>query len=137
MDLHRETRHPTTIFLDDLQIGQIMSITLDWPYEINDISVQVEYPKGDLNHLSRIYATGIRNQQVLYHQWKVPFLEYPELDYATLRSDMNRQLKAWYATVPCPEKVVSKEKPPQQAWWDALHSAALLLLHRPSHVTRS
>jgi hypothetical protein len=52
------------------------------------------------------------------------------------RPDMNQRLEAWYANIPRPEEVDSEEKLPPLAWWDALYSNSLLLLHRPSPVMR-
>ncbi|KAL1859409.1 hypothetical protein Plec18170_002525 [Paecilomyces lecythidis] len=135
------------------RLDRLLSITLGRPYGITDNLVKVEYPsecaelsrderclpcaeKVTSNHLTRIYELESEIKQVLYNRWKAPSLAYPEPDNTKWRPHMNRRLEAWYANIPKPEEVDSGEKLPPRAWWEALYSNALLLLHRPSPVTR-
>ncbi|GAD99387.1 hypothetical protein BC1G_12372 [Paecilomyces variotii No. 5] len=147
-EIDTQRRYFWTIY----KLDRLLSITLGRPYGITDNSIKVGYPidyaelsrdeqclpcgeKVTSNHLTRIYELESEIKQVLYHRWKAPSLAYPEPDYTKWRPHMNQRLKEWYASIPKPEEVDSGEKLPSQAWWEALYSNALLLLHRPSPVT--
>ena len=142
-----------SLWYSTYQFDRVLCITLGRPFGIVDESTRVplpdpwatsyehrEFDPFDVhsqeahNHLFSLSKLESEIKHVLHSQtWELK-LSYPRVDYSAWLQDIQPRLQHWYDTIPQPHKAHPLSIFAYQAYWNVMHSNAILLLHRPHSI---
>ncbi|KAK5163860.1 uncharacterized protein LTR77_010254 [Saxophila tyrrhenica] len=134
------------------QFDRMLCILLGRPFGILDESTRVPLPGPytaclshdahdahcyeSYNSLFKMSKLESEIKHVLHNQTWEPKLAYPRVDYSAWLEDIQPRLQHWYETIPEPQKAHPSTIFAHRAYWDAVYSNAILLLHRPHSIAQ-